>query len=172
MKDKLWFFGSARYISVNNFIPDTFNNDGSKGVDDQFIKSANAADDLAGVGRRRSSRRTWTRSTSSAATTCRRCYDPEESATEWNSPAYSTGAAKFTRTQTSRLLFEGGYSRNIEYYTNEYQEGIYALRGTPEFLTRVGQGRAGPRRAEDRAHRCRRARGARCGTRGTRRRRT
>ena len=24
MKDKLWFFGSARYFSVNNFIPDTF----------------------------------------------------------------------------------------------------------------------------------------------------
>ena len=40
MKDKLWFFGSARYFSVNNFIADTFFDDGSKGVDDQFIKSA------------------------------------------------------------------------------------------------------------------------------------
>ena len=39
LKDKLWFFATARYISVNNFIPDTFLDDGSKGVDDQFIKS-------------------------------------------------------------------------------------------------------------------------------------
>src|SRR6185295_16924735 len=36
LKDRLWFFGTARYISVNNFIPDTFLDDGSKGVDDQF----------------------------------------------------------------------------------------------------------------------------------------
>ena len=40
MKDKLWFFGSARYFSVNNFIAGTFFDDGSQGIDDQFIKSA------------------------------------------------------------------------------------------------------------------------------------
>ena len=28
------------------------------------------------------------------------------------------------RTVTSRLLFEGGYSRNLEYYTYSYQDGI------------------------------------------------
>ena len=39
-KDKLWFFGSARYFSVNNFIAETMFDDGSQGVDDQFIKSA------------------------------------------------------------------------------------------------------------------------------------
>ena len=39
-KDKLWFFGSARYYSVDNFIAGTFLDDGSQGVDDQFIKSA------------------------------------------------------------------------------------------------------------------------------------
>jgi hypothetical protein len=138
MKDKLWFFGSARYISVNNFIPDTFFNDGSKGVDDQFIKSANL-------------RLTWQLSSKTKFSAymdevdkfrghdMQSQYDPEESATEWNSPAYSTGAAKITHTQTSRLLFEGGYSRNLEYYTNEYLEGIYATPGTPEFLTRVGK---------------------------------
>src|SRR5689334_8360081 len=39
-KDKLWFFGSARYFSVNNFIANTVTDDGKKGVDDQFIRSA------------------------------------------------------------------------------------------------------------------------------------
>ena len=38
MKDKLWFFASARYYSVNNFIANTFFDDGSQGIDDQFIK--------------------------------------------------------------------------------------------------------------------------------------
>ena len=42
MKDKLWFFVSARYFSVNNFIANTFFDDGSQGIDDQFIKSAMA----------------------------------------------------------------------------------------------------------------------------------
>jgi hypothetical protein len=43
MKDKVWFFTSARYFSVNNFIANTFMDDGSQGIDDQFIRSAMAA---------------------------------------------------------------------------------------------------------------------------------
>ena len=39
-KDKLWFFSTARYFSVNNFIANTVLDDGSRGVDDQFIRSA------------------------------------------------------------------------------------------------------------------------------------
>ena len=42
MKDKLWFFTSARYFSVNNYIANTFMDDGSQGIDDQFIKNAMA----------------------------------------------------------------------------------------------------------------------------------
>ena len=47
MKDKLWFFVSARYFSVNNFIANTDFDDGDQGVDDQFIKSALLASHLA-----------------------------------------------------------------------------------------------------------------------------
>src|SRR5206468_3038134 len=39
-KDKLWFFASARYFTVNNFIANTFFDDGTQGIDDQLIKSA------------------------------------------------------------------------------------------------------------------------------------
>jgi len=38
MRDKLWFFVSARYNTVNNFITNTFFDDGSPGIDDQYIK--------------------------------------------------------------------------------------------------------------------------------------
>ncbi len=40
MRDKLWFFVSARYNTVNNFITNTFFDDGSPGIDDQYIKQA------------------------------------------------------------------------------------------------------------------------------------
>ena len=36
-KDKLWVFGTTRYFSVNNFIANTSRDDGSQGLDDQFI---------------------------------------------------------------------------------------------------------------------------------------
>ena len=39
-KDKLWFFVTARYNSVNNFIANTFFDDGSQGIDDQYIQQA------------------------------------------------------------------------------------------------------------------------------------
>ena len=41
-KDKLWFFAAARYNSVNNFIANTYMDDGSQGIDDQFIQNGMA----------------------------------------------------------------------------------------------------------------------------------
>jgi len=132
-RDKLWFFGSARYITVNTFIPDTFFDDGSPGVDDQFIKSAML-------------RLTWQISSQMKLSAyndeidkfrghdMQALYDPEESGTIWNSPAYTTSSAKLTYTPTSRLLLEGGWSRNLEYYTFEYQEGIEKPRFSPEWF--------------------------------------
>jgi hypothetical protein len=128
-KDKLWFFSSARYISVNNFIPDTFYKDGSKGIDDQFIKSINA-------------RLTWQVSPRNKFSAyfdevdkfrghdMQALFDPETAATVWYSPAYHTNSAKWTSTVTNRLLIEGGWSNNTENYTNSYLPGIEMPRGS------------------------------------------
>ncbi len=128
-KDALWFFATARYISVNNFIPDTFFKDGKPGLDDQFIKSGLA-------------RLTWQISPRNKLSAyfdeidkyrghdMQALFDPETAATVWNSPAYHTTAAKWTSTVTNRLLLEGGFSSNLEYYTNEYREGVDQPRGT------------------------------------------
>ena len=43
--------------------------------------------------------------------------DPETASLRWFSPAYNTGALKWTSTASSRMLIEAGYSRNLEYYT-------------------------------------------------------
>ncbi len=122
-KDKLWFFTSARYFSVNNFIANTFFDDGSQGIDDQFIKNAMA-------------RLTWQVTPRNKISgyfdeidkyrghDMQANYDPETAATVWNSPAYHTTAIKWTSPVTSSVFLEAGFSNNTEYYTNEYREGI------------------------------------------------
>ena len=87
---------SARYFSVNNFIADTFIDDGSQGIDDQFIRSALAAPHLAGHPATKFSRlprrdRQVPRPRHAERATTRR---PRPS--EWYSPAYHTTPAKLT----------------------------------------------------------------------------
>jgi hypothetical protein len=133
VKNRLWFYLSARYYSVNNFIANTFNPDGSQGIDDQFIKSV--------MGRV-----TWQVSPRNKFSAyddeidkyrghdMQSLYDPETAATVWNSPAYHTNQAKWTSTVTNKLMIDAGFSSNLEYYTNEYREGIAKLRGTAEWF--------------------------------------
>jgi hypothetical protein len=129
MRDRLWIFGSGRYFSVNNFIANTFMDDGSQGIDDQFIKSGLV-------------RMTWQVSPRHKISAyvdeidkyrghdMQANYDPETAATVWNSPAYHTTAIKWTSPVTSAFFLEAGFSNNTEYYTNEYQEGIEKPRGS------------------------------------------
>jgi hypothetical protein len=133
MRSRLWFFASARYFSVNNFIPNTFFDDGGKGVDDQFIKSAMARltwqitprNKLSGYFDEIDKYRGHDMQSSD---------DPETASHRWFSPAYNTGSIKLTSTVSSRMLFEAGYSRNLEYYTNSYQEGVEQPRFTPAWF--------------------------------------
>jgi Carboxypeptidase regulatory-like domain len=132
IRDKLWFFGSARYYSVNNFIAGSFYEDGSQAIDDQFIKSGLL-------------RMTWQITSKTKFSgyfdevdkfrghDLQSGYDPATAATVWNSPAYHTATAKLTNTLTSRLLLEGGWSNNTEYYTNSYLPGIEKGRWTPDW---------------------------------------
>jgi hypothetical protein len=136
-KDKLWFFVSGRYFSVNNFIANTVQDNGDKGVDDQFIRSALA-------------RLTWqiTPKLKLGAYQdeidkyrghdMQSLYDPETAAIQWFSPAYHTNQAKLTYTATSRLLLEGGFSSNLEYYTNSYRPDIEKPRGSAEWYANTG----------------------------------
>lgn len=137
-KDKLWFFGSARYFSVNNYIPNTFFKDGSRGVDDQFIKSGML-------------RATWQIAPKVKFTAyhdevdkyrghdMQAGYDPDQSSVQWFSPAYHTNNAKLSSPVTSRLLLEGGFSSNLEYYTNSYQDGIEQPRGSAAWYANTAQ---------------------------------
>jgi hypothetical protein len=151
MKDKLWVFGSTRYFSVNNYIANTFMDDGSQGIDDQYIFNG-------------MTRLTWQASPRNKFSAyfdeihkyrghdMQANYDPETAATVWNSPAYHTTAIKWTSPVTSSLFLEAGFSNNTEYYTNEYREGIEKPRGSAEWFANAaknevdlgGYTRAGP----------------------------
>lgn len=148
-KDRLWFFTSARYNSANNFIANTQFDDGSQGIDDQYIRQA-------------SLRLTWQMSPRNKLSgyfdeidkyrghDMQSNDDPETASVRWFSPAYHTAQVKFTSTISSKLLFEGGWSSNIEYYTNSYQEGIEQPRFTPGWYagaSRLEQGVGAGRKA-------------------------
>ena len=132
-RDRLWFFVSARYNSVNTKIANTFFDDGSQGIDDQFIRQASA-------------RLTWQMSPRNKLSgyfdeidkyrghDMQSGVDPEESALQWFSPAYHTAQLKWTSTMSSRMLLEAGWSSNIEYYTNSYRPGVEKPRGTAEWF--------------------------------------
>ena len=47
-KDKLWFFVSARDFQPINTVPNTFLDDGTPGLDDNYIRNAECAPDLPG----------------------------------------------------------------------------------------------------------------------------
>jgi hypothetical protein len=138
LKNRLWFFVSGRHYSVNNFIAQTFTKDGRQGVDDQFIKSI--------MGRI-----TWQISPRNKFSAyndeidkyrghdMQALFEPETAATVWNSPAYHTNQAKWTSTVTNKLMIDAGFSSNLEYYTNEYREGIAKLRNTAEWFANASR---------------------------------
>src|SRR5262249_16036433 len=59
--------------------------------------------------------------------------DPATASVVWGSPLYMTNTIKWTSTVTNRLLIQGGYSSNIERYTNQYQPGVEKTFDTPEW---------------------------------------
>lgn len=138
MKDRLWFFTSARYFSVNNFIANTFFDDGSQGVDDQFIRSGLA-------------RLTWQVSPRNKISAyfdeidkyrghdMQSNVDPETASWQWFSPAYHTTAVKWSSPFTSKLFLEAGWSSNLEYYTNSYQDGVEEPRGTTAWFAKASR---------------------------------
>jgi hypothetical protein len=123
IRDRLWFFGSGRRISVNQPIADTFYPDGSQGVDDQYQQSAQM-------------RLTWQMSPRNQFTAyidrvhkyrghaMSAGYDPVTAANVWLSPIYQAMEAKWTSTVSRKLLVEGGFSSHQDRRQTIYEPGI------------------------------------------------
>ncbi len=137
-EDKLWFFAATRYNSVNNFIANTYLDDGSQGIDDQHILNGMARLTWQATPRNKFSGY-FDEIDKYRGHDMQANYDPETAATVWNSPAYHTTAIKWTSPVSSSLFLEAGWSNNTEYYTNSYQEGIEQPRGTAAWLAKAAK---------------------------------
>jgi hypothetical protein len=133
VRDRLWFFGTARDYRTNNGVANTFKDDGSQGTDYNYIRDGlvrityqmNAKNKFAGYYDKISKYR---------SNDMQSLYDPETAARIWTSPNYSTGQLKWTSTVSNKLLLEAGWAFNIERRNTEMQDGIEAERGTPEWF--------------------------------------
>jgi hypothetical protein len=139
-EDKLWYFHTFRRIATNEVVANNFFKSGEPGIEDQWIYNILL-------------RMTWQMTPKNKLTAYYDRYpkfkghemgpltDPETAASrrDWIHAIYYTGSAKFTSTVTSRLLFEAGYSTNMEYLYIGYQPGVQKERGSSAWFNTIGK---------------------------------
>jgi hypothetical protein len=123
LPNKLWYFGSYRNWGVNTPIADVFYKDGSPGIDDQHAWSGLVRLTWQ-VSPRNKLAAYYARTGKHRGHAMTAGFDPATAAVVWDKPLDYNGQVKFTSTITNKLLLEGGYSTNIENYTNQEQPGI------------------------------------------------
>ena len=138
-ENRLWYFTTARRIATNEIVAQNFYRDGRKGMEDQWIYNVLGRLTLQATSNLKLTtyfdRYPKFKGHEMGAFT-----DPETAARrrEWQHALYYTTQSKATWTLSSRLLLEGGYSSNVEYYTGRYQPGIEKTRGSAEWFTQTG----------------------------------
>ncbi len=132
-RDKVWFFGTFRDYRTNNFIPNTFYDDGSQGDDYNYIKQGLVRLTYQ-VNQKNKLSAYYDRVDKYRAHDMQSLTDPETASVVWTAPNYSTAAVKWTSTISSRFLAEAGYSQNVEYRNTTGQDGVVQGRGTAEWL--------------------------------------
>ena len=129
VRDKLWFFASARRNVLDNQVLNSTKRDGSPGIDDNSITSA-----LTRVTYQIDQRNKF--SIMFDKVRKRRFHvhiagdDWATASDSWTSPHYDTGTAKWTSAVSSRMLIELGFSLVYEDWDPSYQEGIKRERPT------------------------------------------
>lgn len=131
-RSKLWFFGSARHMSVNEKVTNAFYPDGSPAIVDQYVRSglarvtyqAHQNHKVAAYFQRIWKFKGHELNTGTDVVKASGVRDPDHA-------LYYVGQAKWTATIGSQLLLETGFSTNIERLTIFYQPGIRQTRFTP-----------------------------------------
>jgi carboxypeptidase family protein len=139
VRDRLWYFGSARYQSTNETVanvPQKFTApDGEEiqGILDQFVNDV--ALRLTGqIGSRHKLSAFMQRIWKYKGKDFTFGQDPRASTQrDPNHAHYAIGTIKWTSTFSSRLLFEGGFSTSYQHWTGGNQPGRAKTRGTPEW---------------------------------------
>jgi hypothetical protein len=126
-RDKLWFFMSARYVSVNEHAVNSYMPDGSVAVVDQYVSmalgrlTAQLTDKIkiSGFVDRvfKFKGREFGQTTEPSRASTRR---------NWGGGNYHTAGSKFTSTVSNRILFEAGYTQIIERLRHGYQPHLFS----------------------------------------------
>jgi len=143
-KDKLWFFGSSRFFTVNKPVANSFYIPAGgtyadclnavvackQAINDQSINSVLLRLTWQ-VSPRNKLSAYLDRIFKSRDHDVTAGVDPATAGGFWNSPIYETSAIKWTSTVSNRLLIEGGYSSNIERFNIFYEPGVRKPYGSP-----------------------------------------
>jgi len=137
-KDRIWFFGTYRYVLSNNAVAGAFYADGRQAVDDNTLKQ--------GLGRV-----TWRANANHKLsyfyelTKKFRGHDGlaagvDELAANRRPPVhYSNLQAKWTGTLTPRLLVETGFARNVTKFNVVYQASVKEPAFTPAWYAKAAR---------------------------------
>ena len=146
-KDRLWFFSTVRHVSVDEGVANTFYRTPYEGhqVGDPAIQAQYVRDALVRVTTQLTPKnkisvygeRIWKYKNPELSPN----WDPV-TASDIRDPKhalYFVGQAKWTSAISSKLLFEMGYSTNIERLTLIYQPGIAQTPFTPAWYSQVAK---------------------------------
>jgi hypothetical protein len=129
VKDRFWFFSTARHVSVDEGVANTFykvpyqdHDVGDPAIQEQFVRDILARLTFQASSRNKISaymERIWKRKDPELLPNV----DPVTASDirDWRHALYYVAQAKYTSTISSRLLYEAGFSTNIERLTQRYQ---------------------------------------------------
>jgi hypothetical protein len=126
-RDRLWFYMSTRYVSVNEHAVNSYMPDGSVAVVDQYVSMVlgrltaqlTPKMKLSGFVDRvfKFKGREFGQTAEPSRASTRR---------NWGGGNYSTSGSKFTSTVSSRILFEAGYTQILERLRHGYQPHLFS----------------------------------------------
>jgi hypothetical protein len=145
IRNKLWLFTTGRHVSVDEGVGNAFypvpyegHQVGDPAIQGQYVRDALVRLTYQATGKNKFSaylERIWKHKDPELLSG----YDPV-TASDIRDPMhalYYVGQFKYTATLTNRLLYEFGYSTNIERLTQRYQPGIEQIPFTPQWYTQV-----------------------------------
>jgi carboxypeptidase family protein len=142
LKDRLWFLSSFRYQSTYDAVAGVTYPDGSPGVEDQYIKQGvlrlswqiNSKNKFSGTYDRIQKFKGHELTGVSPVPD-----NPAVSAQRRGPPFYYVAQGKWTRIQTSKLLFEAGFSTDIIHYSVIYLPGEEEVPFTDKWFSHVSK---------------------------------
>jgi hypothetical protein len=139
IRDKLWWFAAARKNEVDTLVADTFNPDGSQGINPQYIKNTSLRL-TAQLGSRNQINGYYDRVWKYIGAAMTGGQDPTAAILTWPSPLYDQAQIKWTFAVSNKLLIEAGSNHYQAYRTNSYETNCACYNlpyGSPAWLANV-----------------------------------